>query len=96
MLFCFFVPVIYRGCADGWTSSLIERDYNGCKVQYTWGRPVEWCFCDSHLCNGESLKHIKAMYNSHITGKFNIRLWSVLDQTVRLAFGGSRVQGASY
>ena len=60
------VAVIYRGCADGWTSSSIETDYVGCRVQSMWGRDVEWCFCTESLCNGDSMTRISDKYNAQL------------------------------
>ncbi|XP_046374705.1 uncharacterized protein LOC124147902 [Haliotis rufescens] len=54
--------VTYRGCADGWTSSVIKHDYVGCRTQMLWGKPVEWCFCTASLCNGDSMDDIKIKY----------------------------------
>ncbi|KAK7485988.1 hypothetical protein BaRGS_00022740 [Batillaria attramentaria] len=54
--------VIYRGCADGWTSSVIDTNYVGCRSQEMWDRTVEWCFCTASLCNGDSMQSIKDKY----------------------------------
>ncbi|XP_041361797.1 uncharacterized protein LOC121377773 [Gigantopelta aegis] len=58
--------VIYRGCADGWQNSATNIDYEGCRVQQLWGKPVEWCFCTASLCNGDSMEDIKNIYMQHI------------------------------
>ncbi|KAK7091675.1 hypothetical protein V1264_009329 [Littorina saxatilis] len=58
--------VIYRGCADGWTSSIIDTNYVGCRVQQMWNREVEWCFCTASLCNGDSMSQINEKYEARL------------------------------
>lgn len=56
--------VTYRGCADGWTNSVIDTNYVGCRVQQMLDREVEWCFCTASLCNGDSMETISSKYTS--------------------------------
>lgn len=49
---------VYRGCFDGWLKTAVKHNYNGCSVQDVYGTKVEWCFCDTNLCNGRSMEDI--------------------------------------
>ena len=52
-LSCNFLPAVYRGCFDGFSSVVdLKNDYVGCQNQ-TWNnRHRLWCLCDTDLCNG--------------------------------------------
>ncbi|XP_014783635.2 uncharacterized protein LOC106878805 isoform X1 [Octopus bimaculoides] len=54
--------MISRGCADWWMFSSIVSDYLGCQEQVpAWMKPQEWCFCDTDLCNGQSMADVKKL-----------------------------------
>ncbi|GAB1597727.1 uncharacterized protein LOC115210196 [Argonauta hians] len=53
--------VTYRGCTDGWQSTSVNYNYVGCRNQTIFDRTVEWCFCDSSLCNTVSINTLREL-----------------------------------
>ena len=56
----FGVVETYRGCFDGWITTKVKADYNGCRRQYYMNKAVDWCFCKFDLCNGVSIDNLGA------------------------------------